>query len=150
MTEATERDQRKVPRGRRKTDVDLMTVAKSHERDRKLWLGGYVFLLGVVAFAFFRVDAADDRSNDAIERAEHAIEAAHDAIIAVNQEAVERDYNQCQSANEARSGIRTFIVTLFNDDDGLPNSDYVERIIELSEKSFAPLECPPQPASLIE
>lgn len=115
--------------GRRKEDAVVAAELVRHEKERRLWLGAYVMIVAVAVLGFVRTDVALDRANEATR--------------AVSRESLARDYTQCERANEARQGIRAFIITVFGGDDDL--SEGQQRVIELANEQFADLTCPPEP-----
>lgn len=141
--------------GRRKEDVEKEVILAAHRRDRKLWSGGFIILLAFTAFGFLRTDDSNSRSREASEKAEKAaVQAeaaaarAEEAVEKVEIEALERDFTQCTNSNDLRATIVTFFGGLAAQSAEPGQEEEVAEFLDLVGRSFAAVECPPDPSSL--
>lgn len=66
------------------------------------------------------------------------------AVERVETEGLERDYELCTNANEARRGLVDFVTALVSLDDGQVSPD--EQVyVDLAADKFAQKPCPPDP-----
>lgn len=129
-----QQDRRVSGRRRKEDDEALQQLARQRRSDRLRWAVPYVFIVVVGAFAFWRADTANHNAYKALHKVEH--------------EALVRDYQQCNAQNESRGGILTFIYALTPAE--RQSDPRVQQFLALANKTFAPLECPPDPDQVKE